>query len=82
MAPLSTVGRPSSSARTPSSVLNMPPDSSTMPTAAIRPQVASISERRDDGDATGSATGAALTRSVNHRQPRRRRISALMAGMT
>jgi hypothetical protein len=48
----------------------------------MRPQVASISERRVDGDATGSVTGAALTRSVNHRQPRRRRISALMAGMT
>ena len=60
----------------------MPPDSSTMPTAAMRPQVASINDRRGDWGATDSATGAELTRSVNHRQPRRRRISALMAGMT
>jgi hypothetical protein len=44
--------------------------------------VASINERRGDWGATDSVTGAELTRSVNHRQPRRRRISALMAGMT
>jgi hypothetical protein len=44
--------------------------------------VASISERRVAGDVTGSVTGVEFTRSVNHRQPRRRRISALMAGMT
>jgi hypothetical protein len=44
--------------------------------------VASISERRVDGDAAGSVTAAEFTRSVNHRQPRRRRISALIAGMT